>query len=60
MEKVIEKCIKTFCITVAYCLIWMSLEFLLYGAIENRTVDNIMMILFVPVIYKSIDGSKEK
>lgn len=46
-----KRIVLTLLITTIYCYVWMGLELLLYGRIENRTVDNIVMLLFVPVIY---------
>lgn len=41
----------TLVITYGYCLIWMALEKILYGEVINRSVDNIIMLLFIPIIY---------
>lgn len=48
------KMMKVCTITLAYCLIWMILEKLIYGQITRRTVDDIMILLFVPIIYKAV------
>ena len=41
----------TLIITYGYCLVWMILEKILYGEVINRSVDNIIIFLFIPVIY---------
>lgn len=43
-------------IILVYGLIWMALEFFIYGEIQGRIVDDIMMLLFVPIIWKAIDN----
>lgn len=48
------KILKVCGIMLAYCLIWMALERLIYGQITSRVVDDIMMLLFVPIIWKSV------
>lgn len=44
-----------------YGVIWIGLEFIIYGEITNRLVDNIMLVLMTPIIWKSIkiDENKE-
>ena len=44
-----------------YGVIWIGLEFIIYGEITNRLVDNIMLVLMIPIIWKSIkiDENKE-
>ena len=41
----------TLAITYGYCLIWMILEKILYGEVTDRFVDNIIIFLFIPIIY---------
>lgn len=41
-------------LTLLWCMIWILLEWIIYGKIEDRIVDNIMTILVVPIIYKAI------
>jgi len=50
-----KKVIKTCCIALAYCLVWMALELLIYGQVTSRIVDDIIMLLFVPIIWKAMD-----
>lgn len=45
---------KTLLVTSIYCIIWYLLEVILYGQAENRDVDNIMMVLFIPIIYRAV------
>lgn len=49
-----ERIIKTTYFVLIYCIVWQLLEVILYGAAENREVDNIMMLLFIPMIYKAM------
>jgi hypothetical protein len=42
---------------IAYCGIWMLLEVLLCGELQPRLVDDIMMLLFIPMIYKATNGT---
>lgn len=46
--------IKTLFVVLLYCIVWSLLEVILYGQAENRDVDNIMMVLFIPMIYKAV------
>jgi hypothetical protein len=43
-------------ITLAYCLVWMLLEYKLYGEIQGRIVDDFIMLLFIPVIWKATEN----
>lgn len=47
------KICKTIILTFVICTIWSLLEYVIYGEIEDRIVDNIMMVLFIPVIYRA-------
>lgn len=49
-----NRAIKTLFVTFIYCILWYLLEIILYGQAENRNVDNIMMVLFVPMIYRAV------
>ena len=51
-----NRIIKTLLITWLYCIIWILLEFVIYGNVENSIVDNIIMLLFIPVIYKATNN----
>ena len=35
------------------CGIWQMLEYLIYGEVQPRIVDDIMMLFFIPFIYIS-------
>lgn len=51
-----ERIIKTLFVVWIYCIVWSLLEVILYGQVENREVDNIMMSLFAPIIYKAMEN----
>ena len=53
MRKTINAIIKTVIATVMLCGIWNMLEIFIYGYVQPRIVDNIMIILFIPFIYLS-------
>ena len=55
MKHTLERIVLTLSIILLYGWIWMYLENMIYGAIENRRVDNIMMILFIPIIFIATD-----
>ena len=56
-ENYIERTKKAIINAIAYCSIWMLLEVLLYGELQPRLVDDIMMVLFIPMIYKATNGT---
>ena len=47
----IRRLFLTFLITLLYCTAWEMLEKMLYGQIQHRTVDDIVMLLFIPIIW---------
>lgn len=49
-----KRIIKTLLVVWIYCLVWSLLEVILYGQAQNRIVDNIIMVLFIPMIYKAV------
>ena len=53
LRKKIKAIIQTAIVTVMLCGIWQMLEYLIYGEIQPRIVDDIMMLLFIPFIYIS-------
>jgi len=55
MERLIIRFCLTLVITLAYCGVWSWLEQLIDGCIVNRPVDNIMMVLFMPIIFIATD-----
>lgn len=50
-EKILKRFIITGFITLGYSIVWMLLELLIKGQIRDNIVDNIIMGLFIPVIY---------
>ncbi len=54
--EIIKRILITCAIIQVYCIIWMALEYFIYGAVENRLVDNIMMLLFAPIVYRGTKG----
>lgn len=57
----LQKRILLTCLVVyLYCMLWMVLELLFYGAIINRTVDNIVMLSFIPFIWIASDKLCER
>ncbi len=55
MKRILERIVLTLFIIWLYGWVWMCLENMFYGSIENRLVDNIMMILFIPFIFIATD-----
>lgn len=53
MRKRLKAIIQTAMITIMLCGIWQMLEYLIYGEIQPRIVDDIMILLFIPFIYIS-------
>ena len=55
MKKITARNIILTClISLMYCAIWIILELIIYKTVQNRLLDNIMMLLFVPMIYIAI------
>lgn len=50
-----ERILKAGWLFLVLALIWQGLELLIYGQIQPRIVDDIMGLLFLPFIYKSIN-----
>lgn len=62
-KKVTGVCTKimlTILITWIYGLIWVGLEYVIDKTITNRLVDNIMLLLFTPIIYNSIPTKSKR
>ena len=53
LRKRIKAIIQTAMATVILCGIWQMLEYLIYGGVQPRIVDDIMMLFFIPFIYIS-------
>ena len=51
MRKKVKTIIQTAIVTVILCGIWQMLEYLIYGEVQPRIVDDIMMLFFIPFIY---------
>ena len=45
--------------TLFYCLLWIALEWVVYGKVQNSLVDNVIMVMFIPVIWLAMDASYE-
>ncbi len=43
--------LMTIGITLSYCCLWMIVEMLYTGTVTDNPVDDIMMLLFIPMIY---------
>ena len=54
LRKSIYAIILTIIYIVILTLLWQILEYFIYGEIQYRIVDDIMMLFFIPFIYKSI------
>ena len=50
-----DRTLKAVYIWIVLALVWMGLELLLYGEIQLRTVDDIMLFLFLPFIYMAVN-----
>ena len=53
--KNVRKIALTTGIMTIYCWIWQWLEILIDGKITNRKVDNIIILLFAPIIWIAAD-----
>lgn len=60
MKTNIQSLIKTTIILLVYTLIWQILEFIIDGYIVERTVDTIMIFLFAPFIYYTVNVITKK
>lgn len=56
----LKNIIKTAIVLVALCVAWEWLEFLIYGAVQPRTVDDIMLLLFAPIVYVAVSKKNQK
>lgn len=50
-----NRILKTLCWIIIYCSSWQIIKLALDGCITNRPVDNIIMLLFIPMIYKAME-----
>ena len=53
LRKIVKAIIQTAMVTVILCGIWQMLEYLIYGEVQPRIVDDIMMLFFIPFLYIS-------
>ena len=53
----INKIIKTALLVLGYCFVWMFLEKMIYGEVQTRVVDDIIMLFLIPVFYRSVSNS---
>lgn len=51
MRKKIKAIIQTAIVVIMLTGIWRMLEYIIYGEIQPRLVDDIMMAIFIPFIY---------
>ena len=58
--KILKRFIITGFITLGYSIVWMLLELLIKGQIRDNIVDNIIMGLFIPVIYIATKTCEDK
>lgn len=49
---------KTLIIVYAICVFWQLVEITYYGEVQNRLVDNVCALIITPIIYNSIERTK--
>lgn len=59
-DRIFLASIKTLMWTLFYSGKWVLLEFLVEGKITDRPVDNIIMLLFIPMIFVAMLNPSEK
>ena len=50
-KKLQLRMLYTLLISCIFCITWIGLEKLITGQIQDRVVDNVIMVLFIPVIW---------
>ena len=50
---------KAIIILFAICTFWQLIEIVYYGEVQNREVDNIVAVIMVSFIYRSIERTKD-
>lgn len=50
---------KTIIILFAICKFWQLIEIVYYGEVQNREVDNIIVVIMIPFIYRSIERTND-
>lgn len=58
MRRKIKAIIQTGITVILLCGIWQMLEYIVYGEVQPRIVDDIMVLFFIPFIYLSCRYSK--
>ena len=58
MTMKIEAMIQTGITLILLCGIWQMLEYIAYGEVQPRIVDDIMVLLFIQFIYGTCRYSK--
>lgn len=58
MRRKIKAIIQTGITVILLCGIWQVLEYIVYGEVQPRIVDNIMVLFFIPFIYLACRYSK--
>lgn len=56
MRETVKAITQTVVTIAMLCGIWQMLEYRIYGEIQPRIVDDIMMLFLIPFIYKSTRG----
>lgn len=51
MRRKIKAIIQTGITVILLCGIWQMLEYIAYGEVQPRIVDDIMVLFFIPFIY---------
>lgn len=59
-DRIFLASIKTLMWTTIYSVGWVLLEFLIEGKIADRPVDNIIMLLFIPMIFVAMVNTSKK
>lgn len=59
-DRIFLASIKTLMWTTIYSVGWVLLEFLIEGKITDRPVDNIIMLLFIPMIFVAMVNTSKK
>ena len=59
-DRIFLASIKTLMWTLFYSGKWVLLEFIVEGKITDRPVDNIIMLLFIPMIFVAMLNPSEK
>lgn len=55
LKTLIAQSRKTVLLSVMFSVIWWSLELIFYQEIQPRVVDDIMLILLLPIIWKAVE-----